>query len=264
MHPTTHPTMRLPEDSSLARVQRAFAAHLRDPATCPPPADVAPRRMRVYRELVYANVESLLASNFPVLRSVLGDASWHAMVRDFLVRHAAKTPLFPRLALELLAYLDGERARLPEEPPYLRELARYEWLETELRLAEVEPDPTGVALDGDLLAGVPVLSPVVRWLRAEWPVHRVGAAFRPTTPPDQPSCLVVGRDPDLEVRFMEVTATTLRLLEGIAAAPEATGRAHLEQLARESGRDGDLPHFLEAGRRVLEELRARGVLLGAR
>ena len=56
------------------KLQYAFAAHLRDPAAHPAPAGIEDRRLQIYRELFYNNVEGLLASNFPVIRRVLGDA----------------------------------------------------------------------------------------------------------------------------------------------------------------------------------------------
>ena len=253
----------LPEDSPLARVQRAFAAHLRDPAAHPAPRDVAPRRMQVYRELVYANVESLLAAGFPVLRSLLADAVWHALVRDFLARHRATTPLFPRLARELIAHLEGERLRHAAEPPFLVELARYEWLETELLLSEAEPDDDEVDPRGDLLAGVPVPSPLARWLRAAWPVHRLRASEPLPTRPGGETCLALCRGRDERVRFMELTPITLTLLERIAADPTRSGRDQLERLARELGRR-DRAAFVVQGRSVLEALRDRGVLTGTR
>ncbi|MEZ4332200.1 MAG: putative DNA-binding domain-containing protein [Myxococcota bacterium] len=256
------PTSR-PEDSPLAGVQRAFAAHLRDPASHPAPPDVDPRRMQVYRELVYANVESLLGTGFPVLRSLLADPVWHALVRDFLAHHRATTPLFPRLARELIAYLEGERRRPASEPPFLLELARYEWLETELLLSEAAPDDDDVDPHGDLLEGLPVVSPLARWLRAAWPVHRLRASEPPPTRPDRETCLALCRGGDERVRFMELTPITLTLLERLASDPTRSGRDQLERLAREVGRRKPAA-FVEQGSRVLEALRDRGVLIGAR
>lgn len=260
------PLMPPPEEAALARVarvQRAFAAHLRDPDGAPAPADVAPRCMRVYRELVYANVESLLATSFPVLSSLLADDAWPALVRDFLARHVAKTPLFPRLPLEFIAYLEGERARPDSEPLFLLELARYEWLETELLLSDDEPDWQRVDPDGDLLEGVPVASPLARWLRTDWPVHRLRTDAQPPARAQRAIGLALCRGADDAVRFMELAPITLALLERIAAAPARSGRDQLERLARELGR-GDRDHFVARGGLALEALRERGVLLGTR
>lgn len=252
-----------PEASSLARAQHAFAAHLRDPERHAAPADVPDRRMQAYRELVHGNVESLVATNFPVLRSIHSDADWHARIRDFLAHHVAKTPLFTRLGLEWLDYLSGERARFANEPPYLLELARHEWLETELAICEEEALTIPVDPTADLVEDVPVLSPLVRWLRAEWPVHRISASWQPRERPERETCLVLCRDAEFEIRFMELTPQTLRLIELLAESPDATGRTLLERLARELG-VADRSRFVETGRAALEALQQRAVLLGAR
>jgi hypothetical protein len=261
--------MSPPEEAPLARVQRDFAAHLRAPDSHPAPADVPAERMRVYRDLVYANVASLLASNFPMTRRLLADDVWSALMRDFLARRGAKTPLFKRLGGELVEHLEGARSRPPQAPPFLAELARYEWLETELRLSDEEAAWSSIDRDGDLVAGIPVLSPLARWMQAEWPVHRLGGCGIPTAvgegaggAPDVPTCLVLCREGEEEVRFMQVTPSTLQLIEQIAAAPDRRGRDHLERLARAHPAE-DRDDFVAGGRRILDALRARGVLLGA-
>jgi len=82
--------MRAPpmaEQPDFVRRQYEFAAHIRDPEAYPCPSDVEDRRMAIYRELFYNNIEGFLADNFPVLRQVLEDRHWHAIARDFLARH---------------------------------------------------------------------------------------------------------------------------------------------------------------------------------
>ena len=127
----------MPEDlrpERLAELQRRFAAHIRDPDRNPAPADVEDRRMKVYRELFFNNVSSLLAGNFPVLRALCDDDAWRALVRDFYSRHRCRTPLFPEVAREFLRYLQDGRAPHQDDPPFLLELAHYEWTELALSL----------------------------------------------------------------------------------------------------------------------------------
>jgi len=95
-----------PDLSATHALQRAFASHLRDPAHAPAPADVEPRRMAIYSELFFNNVESLLSANFPVIRSLYGDDDWRAFVRAFYRDHRCHTPLFTDLARELSRYLE--------------------------------------------------------------------------------------------------------------------------------------------------------------
>lgn len=77
------------KSAKLPRFQQAqyqFAAHLRDPEANPAPADIEDRRMQIYRELFYNNIEDFLANAFPVLRKISSDEIWHARVRDFYAR----------------------------------------------------------------------------------------------------------------------------------------------------------------------------------
>ncbi len=86
--------------------QDALAAHIRDPERVPPPPGIEERRLKIYRDLFFNNVDSMLAGNFPVIRRILGDDGWHAMIRGFLRDHDCQTPLFTELAREFMRYLD--------------------------------------------------------------------------------------------------------------------------------------------------------------
>jgi len=53
--------------------QYRFTAHIRDPEKNPAPDTIEDRRMAVYRDLFYNNVEGFLSRSFPVLRKIF---SW--------------------------------------------------------------------------------------------------------------------------------------------------------------------------------------------
>lgn len=247
----------------LADLQRRFAAHLRDPDNVPPPEGIEPRRLDVYRELFFNNVASLLGGTFPVGRDILGEAAWRGLVRRFYATHRAHTPYFLELPSEFLQWLQAGGAADPALPPFLAELAHYEWVELALSVSEAEPDPASVDPAGDLLAGCPVASPLAWPLAYRWPVHRLSPAFQPATPGDRPTFLVVYRDAAGGVRFLETDGATARLLELVDADPRATGA---EVLARVAAELGDAAGGAAAGRGagMLEGLRARGILLGTR
>lgn len=250
------------ERPAFQRRQFAFAAHIRDPQQHARPADVEERRMAVYRDLFYANVAGFIANTFPVLRSLYPQAAWDRMVRDFFARHRSHTPLFLEISQEFLRYLAEEHVAQAEDPPFLQELAHYEWVELAVSVDEAEPDLSAVDPQGDLLDGVPVLSPVAWLLAYAYPVHRIGPAFRPQSPSSQPHFLLVYRDLDDGVRFMELNPVTARLVELIQ---EQSGRSGAQLLAAMAG---ELPQLdpasvLEGGRRTLEDLRAAQVLLGS-
>lgn len=241
--------------------QRAFAAHIRDPRTHPAPADLEDRRMAIYRELFFNNVDGFISNAFPVLHSLYTEADWSALVRSFFARHRAHTPLFLEIPREFLEFLQHEYASADPDPPFLLELAHYEWAELALSVADVDVDLGAVKRDGDLLAGRPVLSPLAWLLRYEFPVHRIGPQFRPTAPPVQPTYLMMYRDLDDEVQFLELNPVTARLIELLSEDDDRTGRQLLEQITRE------LQHpqpevVMHGGASTLEDLRERTVVLG--
>ena len=256
------------ERQPFADLQYAFAAHIRDPEAAPRPADVEDRRMGVYRELLFNNVREFLAGTFPVLHQLYDEEGWSRLVRDYFARHRARTPLFLQMPREFLGYLDDERGERPGDPPFLRELAHYEWIELALSVDPREPaagagDGPPPDPDGDLLEQVPVLSPLAWPVAYRWPVHRIGPDYSPAEPPEQPTYLMVYRDRDDQVGFLEMNPVTARLVELLGAEASATGRAILAGIAAELGHPR--PEVVIAGGLdILRDLRSRDIVVGTR
>ena len=244
-------------DSSLAQQQAIFAAHLRNPDhTRPPPA--APERIAVYRELFFNNVRDLLAGNFPILRDIFGAAGWSALIRDFYREHRCTTPLFPELGREFLAWLDTR----PAQPPFLHELAHYEWIE--LALALDETDLPDVAADpaGDLLDGIPLASPLAWPLAYRFEVQRICARYQPHEPPAAPTFLLIRRDAADAIHFHQIDALAHALMLTLHDNADATtGRTLIERLI--AGQP-DAETLREQAITRLHALRARGAILGTR
>jgi hypothetical protein len=249
-----------PELSTTQALQRAFAAHLRDPANLPAPSDIEPRRMAVYAELFFNNVESLLSANFPVIRSLCGGDEWQTLVRAFYRDHRCHTPLFTDLAREFIRYLETRDAA--NDPPFLPELAHYEW--SELALAIDEADLAEIAHDagGDVVDGIPLVSPLARVLAYRFPVHRIRPDYRPDEAPAQPTLILLVRDRRDEIRFLEIDALTALLFERLQANATLAGRAVVDALLAELGRDDDTVRA--SGLAILNLLRDRDALLGTR
>ena len=254
--------MQTPDSPPFIRKQYEFTAHIRDPEAHAAPAEIEDRRMAIYRELFYNNVENFIATGFPILRSLYSDEQWHAMVRDFFSRHQCKTPYFLEISQEFLAYLEHERAA-EQDPPFLRELAHYEWTELALSISEEEIPHVGVDPRGDMMAGIPVLSPLAWLLSYQFDVHRIGPEYQPDNPPAQITTLLVYRDRHDEIGFMEINPVTAHLIQKIQLHPGMTGTEILEQIA------GELNHpnpdvVINGGKEILEQLRAADILLGAK
>jgi len=254
---TPDPTQAAP--ARLRDQQLELTRHLRDPEHVPGPADIEDRRLGIYRELLFNNIESLLGGNFPVIRTLLGEQRWRALVRDFYRDHRSQTPLFPEIAREFLRYLES----LPRlDPPFLGDLAHYEWVELALQISEAELDDTAHDPDGDLLEGIPARSPLAWPLAYRWPVHRLGPDFQPEAAPETPTLLLLRREADGQVRFSELSPLAYRLLERLGETTQLSGRAQLQALAAEAGMPAD-EAFIAQGRQLLEQMRGSGVLLGA-
>ncbi len=254
---------KIAEMPAFMRRQYEFAAHIRDPERHPRPADVEDRRMAIYRELFFNNVEGFLSSSFPVLRSLLDDDDWTALARDFFAHHQCHTPLFLEIPREFLHYLEQEREMREEDPPFLFELAHYEWLELALAVAE-DPEPeTGIDPDGDLLDGRPQLSPLAWTFRYEYPVHRISPEFQPDAPEPNGVFLLVYRDDEDKVHFLELNPVSARLFALLRDEAGIPGHSALERIAGELGHP-EPQAVLKGGLDILSQWRDRGILLGTR
>ncbi len=247
----------------LARLQKQFAAHIRNPDEIAGPGDVEDRRMAIYRELFFNNIQGFLSSNFPVIRKLYDDPDWLKLVREFFVHHQSQTPLFPELPREFLRYLQDERPGQAGDPPFLFELAHYEWVELALSLDAADFDDTAHDPDGDLLSGRPLVSPLAWPFSYRFPVHRIRPDFQPTEAPDNPTHLLVYRNREERVQFMELNAVSALLLHKLKGNENLTGLDCLNAIAEEL--DHPQPGVVvDGGRQQMEVFRSRDIILGTR
>jgi hypothetical protein len=240
--------------SGFSAVQQEFTGYIREPAKKGVPHGVKPERMAMYRELVFNNIDSFLAGNFPVIRKILSDKQWFELVQDFFARHKSETPYFAEIAEEFLAYLERERTN-PDDFPFLLELAHYEWVEMALSIAMdepfVNPELTENILDSNI-----TLSPVAWLLAYQYPVHQISPDFLPLEPPGQVSFFIAFRDLSDQVKFIEINPMVYRLLEIIQEQGSITIRESLERIADEVkhlGKDTVLKGGLETLTDLIEK-----------
>lgn len=216
--------------STLREHQLRMARFLRDPEHQAPPEGMEPRRLKIYQDLVYNNIEGFISGGFPVLRSLYEDADWHGLVRAFIDQHRCHTPYFLEISQEFLQFLMEDFKPRDCDPAFMAELAHYEWVELALDVSEEElPEPASTS---DILTAVIQLSPLAWLLSYQFPVHRIGPGFRPAGA-QEPTYLAVYRDRDDQVRFMELNAATTRLLELVRENTQSSGSALLRRLANE-------------------------------
>jgi hypothetical protein len=252
-----------PESPAFIQRQFAFANHIRQPDQQPKPVDVESWRMAIYNELFYNNVEGFLADNFPVLRQITPDERWHAMIRDFFARHPCSTPLFSRLPEEFLDYLHSERGVLAEDPPYLYELAHYEWVELALTLSDADQELSPIDRAGDVLSGQPLLSPLAWPLSYDYAVHRIRPDYLPDQPEPGGAHLLVYRDRQDRIGFLETNPVIQALLALLQNDPTITGKQAVGQIVAGLVHP-DPASVMTAGCSLLNDLRQREIILGTR
>lgn len=219
-----------PEPNSFIETQYQFAHHIRAPEDTPAPDNIEHRRMQIYRELFYNNIEGFIANAFPVLRQITSDETWHSMVRDFMIKHRCQTPLFHEIAREFLVYLDKERGG-SNDPVFIRELAHYEWVELALSILDADVEPVEFDPDQDCLELTLNTSPLAWPLSYSFAVHQIGPDNQPQQENNAPTFLLIYRDRQDSVTFMELNPVSARLIDYLNQG--MTGQTAAEQIAIE-------------------------------
>ena len=258
-----HAINSTPELPGFMQTQFAFASAIRDPQHAKAPADVPPRRLAVYQELIYTNIEDFISNAFPVLRRITSDDNWHALVRDFIIEHRATTPLFPHMPSEFIVYLEKVRGIRENDFPFMLELVHYEWAELALSISDINIGERNIDRNGSLLENTPVLSPLIALHSYRYPVHRISPELIPEQPSEQPNWLLVYRDRNDEVGFLELNPVSAELIQRLQQETEQTG----EQLLRDMAQTMQHPNpdtVIAGGMQVMQQLQQRDVILGTR
>lgn len=244
-----------PPKSPLAQTQENFTRYLRNPSEVVIPEGLDPRRMGVYQNLVYENIFSLLSGFFPVMVSLFNEEKWRALIAEFIRDFKAETPYFPKLGEEFIYFL-SERESQNDEPPFLLELAHYEWVELEIYMSEENlqtPIPqaqlSNVALS---------LSPLAMPLAYHYPVHRISEDFQPKTPSPKASYLLVFRNAQDDVRFFELQLFSYQLLCQIKQSPGLSAKEYLQNLCPQGYSNPD--DFLQQGMGLVSNFNEQGLL----
>ncbi len=238
--------------------QRAFAAHIRDPENHPAPAGVEDRRVNIYRELFINSISGLLAGSFPVMRELYDEAGWRTLVRGFFRKEHNKTPYFPEIPREFMRWLDG--TVLPQDKPFLAELAHYEWLELHLEknTAEIAPND---ALDADMLrSGRAVISELAELHEYRYPVHQISAAQQPQSPLAEPLFMLVYRNRHDRVHFSRLNPASAQLFSRLQANRGQSSEQVLQRMASDWGRE-DVDAVIDFGLQLMHDWWRKDVIV---
>ncbi|MFA6901667.1 MAG: putative DNA-binding domain-containing protein [Gallionellaceae bacterium] len=240
--------------------QFAFASHIRNPQLHKRPHGVEARRMKVYNELLFNNLEGFLLACFPVLRQVLGKRKWTRLVRDFFTAHRCHTPFFRQIPDEFVYYLKNERGVRSEDSAFLQDLAHYEWVELMLSVSNKETNFALIDAQGDLMHCQPALNPVLTLQSYDYPVHRISPRFKPTAEQKEETHFAILRNSENEVKFILINPVSMRLLS-LLQATALSGKEVLLQIASEM-KHPDPQVVLAGGLEIMQSLRDSQVILG--
>lgn len=234
--------------------QQTFTQYIRDPKTHERPAKVSAKRMAIYAEIVYDNIDSTLSACFPVAKNVLGSRKWKKLTRAFLAEYQSQTPIFREIPKQFLHYLQIKNTSI-EFPNFLLDLMHYEWVELYLSSMEVElPN----ALGADLQYGQPVINPAHLLLAYDYPVHTISKRNQPKL--TTPTYLLMFRKHDYEIKFVLLNAITFQLLRLIKEKP-SSGKNLLLALANQM-QHPEPEVFIKFGLQILQDLMQQGAVAG--
>jgi hypothetical protein len=115
--------------------QIQFTARLRNPQQ-PVPAGVNADRAEIYTELLFNNLRGFIDACCPISREITGELRWTELIRSFYIEYRCHSPLFRDIPREFAHWLRTQPVPLLQLPPFIADLAHYEWLEL---AADVHP-----------------------------------------------------------------------------------------------------------------------------
>lgn len=248
---------------SFKQAQTEFAAHIRNPELNPKPDSIEDRRMAIYRDLFINSISGLLSGSFPVIRTLYNDKDWETLVRAYFKKEHNKTPHFPEIPREFVAFLKDHQQIDPNKP-FLYELAHYEWLELHLEKHSLEIEKLNNKIEEKMLREqTPVVSPLVRLQSYQYPVHQIKASFQPKEPLEQPLFMVIWRDINYQVQFTAMNPFSALLLEKLMNQTELNGQQLLEKLAVEH-QHPDTEQFVEFGLQTIKQWFVQDIIISTK
>ena len=191
---------------------------------------VEQRRLKIYQELFFNNVEGFCTSAFPVFKSLLDEDYWRKLIGEFFVNHECETPHFVEISQEFLAFVaEHKQEDLPY--PYMVELAHYEWVELASSVADGKPNVT--AVEGDVMELKFQVPEATHALSYQYPVHSISDENKDEVAPE-PTNLLVYRDSDFDVEFVLTDQISVIAIQLLQQGEVTTGNEIVELLSAQN------------------------------
>ena len=237
---------------ALRDLQAAFAAHLKgeyrldlDKAVVGDTISAA-ARLRIHRHHVRQSLVGALASTFPTVQAIVGEAFFRTLAEGFVPRELPGQPVLAEYGAGFPAFVSayGPAAALP----YLADMAQLDWalnwafhapLEDRLTVSGLADLPAESLFDLK-----PVLAAGSTLLRSPYPIDRIWHASQPgatvgtVSLEDGPASVLVLRRPD-DAAFASLdlaeAAFVAALAEGASLGEAAQATVSVEPAADPSG-----------------------------
>ena len=235
-----------------SKTQQAFSQHIRTTEPSELLSGIEDRRLSVYRELFFNNVEGFISSTFPVLHELLTQDKWQTLVRDFFVKHSCKTPYFLEISEEFLQYL--ETCELEFLPDFAYQLAHWEWMELYADVAETQD--TSEILDNIQLNDCLTSNDCTWNLAYDYSVQNISSEYLPEE--TESTFLIVHRDADLSVGFIEINPLSMLLFETLKQNSQLSLKDMLQHIAQQQNMDVET--ISKGGLEIIRQWGALGLL----
>ncbi|GIU50610.1 DUF2063 domain-containing protein [Shewanella sairae] len=197
---------------SFVEVQQNFMDYIKDPSL-PLPEGIEARRMNVYRELFFNNIDGFVSNAFPVLKSLYTPQDWQQLVQTFFVTHNCHTPIFIEIAQEFLLFLQTEYQSSVKDPDFMLELAHYEWLELVVAVARDDGQQHLIDIEQVDLQSIKLcVSAASQIAQYAYDVQNISTEYVPKVPGETPQFFCIYRDLDEEVSFLHLNPLTAQVL----------------------------------------------------
>lgn len=233
------------------KTQQLFSDAIRDPQQSV--IDIEVRRLKIYQDLFFNNIESFIAGSFPVLKEIINEEDWRILVRDFFIHHSCDSPYFLKISEEFLTYL--ETARFEFLPEFTQQLAHWEWMEL---FADVYVDEQQLLPEATLDFNTGIYQTInTAWAQVyEYPVHKISQDYQSVE--KAPVFLLIHRNADFQVGFIELNPLSYLLFLSLIDNQQKTLTQLLLVLAHEHGMDPEV--VLTGGQAILSQWCEHGLI----
>ncbi|WP_016956807.1 DNA-binding domain-containing protein [Catenovulum agarivorans] len=191
--------------------------------------NIEQRRLTIYQELFFNNILDFVSNAFPVLKSLYSQQAWSQLIRQFFIEHTCTSAHFVDIPAEFLQFLTEQYQVKQSDPVFIKELAHYEWIELAVTVQVQTQDKLSLLSANEITSEKFNLSPLARVISYPYPVHKISKKFQPVSS-SEPIYLIIYRDADFKVKFIEINAAIAFMLDLLAKQVENSFEGLVTQL----------------------------------